>query len=71
MSVSDYMFLNNLLFSDMTEVCHFNENDAPARKVLSYAIKQIIAKEVEMERMRRLEKLKTGKTEENKEVISV
>jgi len=58
--------------SDMTEVCQFNEANAPVtRKVLTYAIKQIISKEVETERMRRLEKLKIGKVEENnKEVCS-
>ena len=58
------------VFSDMTEVCHFKHGDhAPARKELSYAIKQIIAKEVEMERMRRMEKLKTGKNEENNKEV--
>ena len=54
----------------MTEVCHFKHGDhVPARKELSYAIKQIIAKEVEMERMRRMEKLKTGKNEENNKEV--
>ena len=48
----------------MSEVCHFTEKNAAARRVLSYAIKQIIAKEVEIERMRRTELLKIGKIQE-------
>ena len=39
----------------MAAVCHFNDDTSSARRQLSYAVKQIIAKEVEMERMRRME----------------
>uniref|UniRef100_H2ZKA6 AAA+ ATPase domain-containing protein n=1 Tax=Ciona savignyi TaxID=51511 RepID=H2ZKA6_CIOSA len=42
---------------NLTEVCHFVEPLEGAKKQLPYAIKQIIAKEVETERMRRSERI--------------
>ncbi|CAK8695847.1 unnamed protein product [Clavelina lepadiformis] len=50
-----------ILEPNMCDVCHFVEEGSGARKQLSYAVKQIISKEVEMERMRRSERLLTDK----------
>ena len=56
------------VYSNMTEVCEFIGADGKARKQLSYAIKQIIAKEVEVEKMRRTERLMTGKAQKSEAV---
>lgn len=45
----------------MAAVCRFNDETNSARRQLSYAAKQIIAKEVEIERMRRVERVMTEK----------
>nr|CAB3230952.1 chromosome transmission fidelity protein 18 homolog [Phallusia mammillata] len=53
-----------VLEPNMAEVCAFHHPSGGARRQLSYALKQIISKEVESERMRRSESMMTGKVEQ-------
>uniref|UniRef100_F6PPP3 AAA+ ATPase domain-containing protein n=1 Tax=Ciona intestinalis TaxID=7719 RepID=F6PPP3_CIOIN len=50
---------NYVLEPNVAEVCHYLEPQEGAKKQLPYAIKQIISKEVETERMRRTERMMT------------
>ncbi|XP_078414773.1 chromosome transmission fidelity protein 18 homolog isoform X2 [Cetorhinus maximus] len=58
-----------LLDPNMEDVCRFP--DLPARKPMTYQAKQLIAREIELEKMRRVEALLNARNTEKKEAAGV
>ncbi|XP_078095921.1 chromosome transmission fidelity protein 18 homolog [Mustelus asterias] len=58
-----------LLDPNMEDVCRFP--DLPARKPMTYQAKQLIAREIELEKMRRVEALLNARNMEKKEAVEV
>ncbi|GCB74590.1 hypothetical protein scyTo_0003681 [Scyliorhinus torazame] len=58
-----------LLDPNMEDVCRFP--DLPARKPMTYQAKQLISREIELEKMRRVEALLNARNTETKEAVEV